>query len=48
MHRVYGVAVWSAIAIMLVGLSMVFGFWAVLAVAGGIGAAGALLYARKY
>jgi len=47
MHRVYGVAIWIAIGVMIAGLSMLFGFWAVLAVAGGIGLAGALLYSRR-
>lgn len=47
MHRVYGVAIWTAIAIMLTGLSMLFGFWVVLAIGGGIGLAGAVLYARR-
>ena len=47
MHRVYGVAIWIAIGIMLAGLAMLFGFWAVLAIAGGIGLAGAVLYSRR-
>lgn len=48
MHRVYGVAIWCAIAVMLFGLSMLFGFWVVLAVAGGAAAAGTLLYLQKH
>jgi len=47
MHWVYGAAIWTAIAIMLGGLSMLFGIWPVLAVAGGIGLAGATLYSRR-
>ena len=47
MHRVYGVAIWSAIGMMFFGLSMLFGFWAVLVVAVGVGASGALLHARR-
>jgi hypothetical protein len=47
MHWVYGVAIWFAIATMLFGLSMLFGYWAVLVVAGGVGAAGTLLYLQK-
>ena len=47
MHRVYGVAIWIAIGVMLAGLAMLFGFWAVLAVGGGIGLAGAVLYSRR-
>ncbi len=47
MARTYGVAIWTAVAVMLAGLSMLFGFWAVVAVAGGVGLAGALLYSRR-
>lgn len=44
MSKIYGVAIWIAIAAILTGLSMLFGFWGVLAVAGGVGLAGALLH----
>lgn len=47
MSRVYGVAIWIAIAIIVTGLSMLFGFWGVLAVGGGIAAAGALLHRHR-
>jgi hypothetical protein len=44
MHRLYTAAVWGSLGLILVGLSMVFGAWAVGAVVAGICGAYGILY----
>jgi hypothetical protein len=44
MHRLYAAAIWGSLGVVLVGLAMVFGPWAVGAVAVGIGGACGILY----
>jgi hypothetical protein len=44
MHHVYRAALWISLGVIVLGLSMFFGVWAVAAVVGGVGGAGGILY----
>ncbi len=44
MHRLYAAAIWGSLGLIVAGLSMVFGAWAVGAVVVGVGGAYGILY----